>query len=129
MAVFRSFRDEHPLKEFIFTAFFLSTIISLAGAVTKKAIIDWSPNGEPFRDPMPDHAALVELHLRDRIVFVCDSNVPAVIYRVCSSKKVVFFLLIMFFTFSLASIPFSLSCKHSTSAVILPAYSLAQLSN
>lgn len=36
-----------------------------------------------FRDPMLDHAALVELHLLDRIVFVCDSNIPAVIYRVC----------------------------------------------
>ncbi|EYB82529.1 hypothetical protein Y032_0357g3369 [Ancylostoma ceylanicum] len=57
-------------------------MITHADAVTKKAIVEWSPNGQPFRDPMLDHAALVELHLLDRIVFVCDSDIPAVIYRV-----------------------------------------------
>ncbi|KAK6017813.1 hypothetical protein OSTOST_16657 [Ostertagia ostertagi] len=31
---------------------------------------------------MIDHAALVELHLLDRIVFTCDKSVPAVIYKV-----------------------------------------------
>ncbi|RCN52334.1 hypothetical protein ANCCAN_01376 [Ancylostoma caninum] len=64
------------------TTFFIVIMVSHADAVTKKAIVEWSPNGQPFRDPMLDHAALVELHLLDRIVFVCDSNIPAVIYRV-----------------------------------------------
>ncbi|KAK5967245.1 Ephrin RBD domain-containing protein [Trichostrongylus colubriformis] len=32
--------------------------------------------------PMMDHAALVELQVLDRIVFVCDKSTPAVIYKV-----------------------------------------------
>ncbi|ETN76019.1 hypothetical protein NECAME_03585 [Necator americanus] len=62
--------------------FFIIIMLGCTNAATKKAIVEWFPNGRPFRDPMLDHTALVELHLLDRIVFVCDTNIPAVIYRV-----------------------------------------------
>ncbi|VDM75476.1 unnamed protein product [Strongylus vulgaris] len=78
----RSAYKGHGSLSASFHLVFFLVIITLAGTVTKKAIVEWSPNGQPFRDPMLDHSALVELHLLDRIVFVCDKNIPAVIYRV-----------------------------------------------
>ncbi|KAK6040379.1 Ephrin [Cooperia oncophora] len=71
----------HPWDSFR-VVFIILIMAVKVDALIKKAVVEWSPSGEPFRDPMIDHAALVELHLLDRIVFACDKSVPAVIYKV-----------------------------------------------
>ncbi|KAJ1358511.1 hypothetical protein KIN20_016954 [Parelaphostrongylus tenuis] len=57
-----------------FRLIFLVIATCYEAVISKKAVIEWSPDAKPFRDPLVDHAALVELHLRDRIVFVCNEN-------------------------------------------------------